>query len=147
MKIVSRRLLCLSLIVLCSCHQRSNERFSSWKVYNGTKEGAKYSSLSQIDTGNVQLLRPVWEYHAGDADTVFSSQIQCNPIIVDDVLYAVSPQLKLLALDAATGRAKWTFDPRRTGETLSAHALRGVSYWEEGADKRIFLQQALIYTW
>ena len=41
------------------------------------------------------------------------SQIQCNPIIVDGVLYGTSPQLKVIALDAATGAERWVFDPQK----------------------------------
>ncbi|UYQ94032.1 PQQ-binding-like beta-propeller repeat protein [Chitinophaga horti] len=132
------RLILCSAVLLASCHQTPEKNYDTWTVYNGSKEGLKYSSLNQVDTSNVQLLKPVWEYHAGDADTISSSQIQCNPIVVNGVLYAVSPQLKLLALDAATGKEKWVFNPYKDADASSVHALRGVSYWEEGEDKRVF---------
>jgi len=59
----------------------------------------------------VSRLQTAWEYHTGDADS--NSQIQVNSIIVDSTLYGVSPRLKIFALDAATGRLKWSFDPAR----------------------------------
>src|SRR5690606_27228197 len=40
-----------------------------------------------------------------------SGQIQANPLIVDGILYGVSPKLKLFAANAATGEELWMFDP------------------------------------
>jgi len=131
-----------SFVFFLSCRGH-NQDFTGWPVYNGSSLGIKYSSLSQIDTGNVQQLREAWEYHTGNADTVNHSQIQCNPIVVDGILYGTSPSLKLFALDAATGREKWVFNPIETNrnKSLSDFILnnnRGVTYWEGDNDKRIF---------
>jgi len=73
----------------------------------------RYSTLQSVDTSNVQKLAVAWTYHTGDADTVANSQIQCNPIIIDGILYATTPTLKIIALDAATGKEKWVFDPQQ----------------------------------
>ena len=54
---------------------------------------------------------PVWEFHAGDTPTDKRSEIPCNPLIVDGVLYGATSQLALFALDAATGRELWRFSP------------------------------------
>ncbi len=80
-----------------------------WAVYAGGKERQAYSPLTQIDTNNVKDLKIAWVYHTKDADK--SSQIQTNPLIIEGVLYGTSPQLKLFAADAATGKEKWVFDP------------------------------------
>ncbi|RPD41171.1 PQQ-binding-like beta-propeller repeat protein [Chitinophaga barathri] len=126
-------------LLLCSCKQAAKNAYDQWPVYNGSKEGLKYSSLRQIDTSNVHQLKPVWEYRTGDADSAGRSQIQCNPVMVNGILYAVSPQLKLLALDAATGKEKWVFDPfAGAGKQKNINTLRGVTYWEDEKDKRIF---------
>jgi quinoprotein glucose dehydrogenase len=82
-------------------------------------------------------------YHTGDADTAHHSQIQCNPIIVHGVLYATSPQMKLIALDAASGQQKWVFNPYDTSVKNSVGTFvmnnnRGVCYWEDGSDQRVF---------
>ena len=101
-------------------------------------------ALLQIDTSNVKQLKPAWTYHTGDDDTAAHSQIQCNPIIVNGTLYGTSPQLKLFALDAATGQEKWVFRPFDTipGQEKINFILnnnRGVAYWTDGAgDERIF---------
>jgi quinoprotein glucose dehydrogenase len=68
--------------------------------------------------------------------------MQCNPIVVNNMLYAVSPKLKVFALDASTGKEIWHFDPTDSVENKTWHRNgvnqnRGVAYWEEGKDKRI----------
>ena len=82
-----------------------------WPVYLGDKASTHFSTLEQINRNNVQRLQVAWTYHCGDARQDDRSQIQCNPLVIDGVLYGTSPQLKLLALDAVTGRELWRFDP------------------------------------
>jgi len=109
-----------------------------WSVHGGDPGHQQYSALDRINTTNVQRLRVAWTYRAGDARADNRSQIQCHPIIVGGVLYATSAQLKAFALDAATGRPLWTFDPFQAGaEQHSLGVNRGVVYWGEGDDRRI----------
>ena len=120
--------------------------YTGWRTYAGSKDGIRYSSNEQINTGNVAQLRPVWTFSTGDKDTGNRSQNQCNPIVVDGVLYGTSPRLKLFALDAATGGQKWLFDPAADDSTLKKDrsallkVSRGVVYWQDdqGGSKRIF---------
>src|SRR5688500_10437362 len=81
----------------------------NWATYLGDPGATHYSTLRQIDRTNVAQLKLAWTYNAGDAAT--NSQIQCNPLIVDGVLFGTSPKLKLFALDARTGRQLWSLDP------------------------------------
>jgi quinoprotein glucose dehydrogenase len=102
-----------------------------------------YSPLTQVDTGNVQGLKLAWTYHTGDMDTVNHSQIQCRPLFVDGVLYGTTPQLKVFALDAVTGKQQWVFDPvdpndNSTHPNFGLNNNRGVAYWQDGTEKRIF---------
>lgn len=142
-KAIHKSITVLLLSGLIACH--SNQAlYNSWQVYGGNKENNHYSSLTQINTNNVISLQPVWEYHCGDAGE--STQIQVNPIIVDGVLYGVSPQLKLFALNAANGQQKWSFNPLpdtinggKANGYFMMNVCRGVTYYANGtSDRRIF---------
>ncbi len=110
----------------------------NWATYLGDPAGTQFSDLRQITPANVGGLEVAWTYHAGDARTNNLSQIQCNPLVVDGVLYGTSPQLKLFALDAATGRELWRFDPfGGAGADSSLGVNRGVVFWSEGEDRRV----------
>lgn len=117
------------------------EPYKDWSIYGGSKERIQYSRLDQIDTSNVTNLQPAWVYHTKDAEGF--SQMQDNPIVVDGVMYVVSPKLKLIALNPVTGAEKWIFDPFRdtTGEQKrrGINMCRGVSFYNGGEnDKLIF---------
>jgi len=101
----------------------------------------RYSSLTQIDTSNVANLKVAWVFHTGDADTVNFSQIQCNPIVIDSILYGTSPQMKVFAINAETGKQKWVFNPFDSinGSKRSFFIMnnsRGLAYWTDGKDDR-----------
>src|SRR6185312_12073887 len=91
------------LILIAGCHTAADP-YHNWEVVNGNGSGNKYSSLHHIDTSNVQKLQVAWTYHTGDKDSAAHSQIQCNPVIINGVMYVTSPRLKLIALNAATGK-------------------------------------------
>lgn len=135
------------LVFFISCKNDSSsggKDYSGWTAYAGSKEGIRYSSNDQVDTSNVSQLQVAWTFSTGDKDTANRTQIQCNPIVVDGILYGTSPRLKLFALNAATGEQKWIFDP--ADEDSSARndpyafykISRGVMYWQDKEDKRIF---------
>lgn len=108
---------------------------TDWAEYNGDGARSHYSPLSQINVQNVQRLRVAWTYASGGADTVGNrSQMQCNPLVINGVLYGVSADIQAFALNAATGQPRWKTHFDDTGGTLS----RGVTYWTAGADRRIF---------
>ncbi len=56
-------------------------------------------------------LKIAWVYHTGDAFEGNSSTIQCNPLIVNSMMYVTSPQLKLIALNLLSGKQIWKFNP------------------------------------
>lgn len=133
---------------LFSCKQTYQVKrdYSSWSAYAGSKDGIRYSSNDQINIENVSQLQVAWTYSSNDKDTGNRSQNQCNPIMVDGILYGTSPRLKLFALNAATGEQKWLFDPAEEDSAAKKDPYayfkvsRGVMYWqdEQGTDKRIF---------
>ena len=125
-----------------SCN--NNQNYKDWGIYGGSNERIQYSALDEIDTNNVKNIQVAWVYNTKDADS--SSQIETNPVIVDDVLYGTSPQLKLFAIDAATGKEKWVFDPAKTMAedneyrvSYGISACRGVAvYKDQNHDHLIF---------
>lgn len=126
--------------LLTACTNDNTNKYRTWEVYNGTKEALKYSSLSQIDTHNIARLEVAWTFYTGDADTIQHSQIQCNPIVVNGVLFGISPAMKLFALDAVTGKKIWVFDPGQ-GSILEKGIVtnsRGMAYWTDGKRRHIY---------
>lgn len=131
----------LLAIASFSCRSGDKDKYANWEVYGGSKENIHYSSLKNIDTNNVTQLQPAWEYHTKDGDSL--SQIQVNPLVIDGILYGVSPKLRLFAVDAATGQSKWVFDPAHPapGETVKVaiNACRGLAYYKgSNEDQRLF---------
>jgi quinoprotein glucose dehydrogenase len=132
-------------IFLLSCSTNNTKDYTGWPAYAGSKEGNRYSSNEIINKNNVSQLQVAWTFSSGDKDTNNGSQNQCNPIIVDGILYGTSPRLKLLALNAATGKPKWIFDPATLDSAAKKDPYayykvnRGVIYWESENrnDKRI----------
>ena len=111
---------------------------ADWPAYLGSKERSHYSPLNQINTTNVTQLKVAWTYQSGGARPDGRSQIQCNPLIVDGVLYGTSPELVLFALDAATGKELWRFNPLNgRGDHQALGVNRGVIYWANGDDRRV----------
>ena len=109
-----------------------------WPVYRGDPEANQYVPLAQIHAANVHRLVPAWEYHTGDATQ--RSTMHVNPIVVNGRMYITTPSLKAVALDAATGREIWSFDPSKYNERGAVIRLRnrGVTYWKGQEGERIF---------
>jgi quinoprotein glucose dehydrogenase len=119
-----------SVILLFACKpEKPSYGTNEWKEYLGGPERNHYSPLEQINKENVQQLKLAWEYH-----TLDSGQIQCNPIIVDGVLFGMTATTRPFAVDAATGKEIWK---GRSEGPDSYSSSRGVVYWEDGDDKRI----------
>src|SRR5690606_26186991 len=109
-----------------------------WAHYLGDPHSTQYSTLDQINRENVHLLEIAWMYDTGD-----SAEYQSNNLIVDGILYSATPYRRVVALDAATGEHLWTFDPDEHnpyGGNMyqGGGRQRGVMYWEDGDDRRIY---------
>ena len=106
--------------------------FKGWARSQGDNGSRRYSSLTQINRGNVASLRAAWTYRSGDG----AANIQCTPVVVNGVLYAPTPGLALVAVDARTGAEKWRFQvpkPERM-RNEDAVARRGLVYWPGDAE-------------
>lgn len=126
--------LILYSVIIASCNSNdiiSTEIGNDWPVYGGNKAGNRYSPLKQINLDNVNNLELAWTYRAAEENSTSQRGIQCQPIVVDGILYGIGLELKLFALNAGTGEELWEFDPQIKGKS------RGLVYWENGDDKRI----------
>jgi quinoprotein glucose dehydrogenase len=114
-------------LLAASC---SHGVYRGWPEYLGGPDRNHYSTLSQITPENVHQLEIAWTYSMPD-----SGQVQTNPIVADGILYGITPSVQAFALNAATGEEIWRF-----GEPLmeSHNTGRGVAYWTDGREKRIF---------
>src|SRR4051812_45698679 len=91
---------------------------------HGGVDNIRYSPLAQVTRDNVAQLQVAWTYDSGDAFK--GSEMQSNPIVADGVLYATTPTLKVVAVDAATGRELWKFDPSGGAPSGARFRHRGV---------------------
>lgn len=102
---------------------------AEWPVYGGSNANDRYSPLGQITTANVARLEEAWRFDTGE-----SGGFQVAPIVVGGVMYSPTPAHRVVALDAATGALRWTFDPKLE----SRGPNRGVAYWASGNERRVF---------
>ena len=109
---------------------------TDWPHYGGGPDQTRYSRLTEINRDNVASLKVAWTYDTGDAFD--GSEMECQPVVANGVLYATSPRLRVFALDAATGTLKWSFDPNEGDKTPTHTRIRGVMYRERGNQRRIY---------
>ncbi|MDF7681693.1 glucose/quinate/shikimate family membrane-bound PQQ-dependent dehydrogenase [Enterobacteriaceae bacterium ESL0689] len=110
---------------------------SDWPAYGRNQEGQRYSPLKQINADNVKNLRQVWIFRTGDLkqpNDPGEITNEVTPIKIGDTLYLCSAHQRLFALDAASGKEKWHFDPQLdTNPSFQHVTCRGVSYHETKA--------------
>ena len=121
---------CLCLMLLISACHNSDSKLSNvnWDTYLGDPGRQHYYPLVQIDRDNVANLEEVWRYRSGES----TSLMYTSPLIVNGVLYGLSPSLDVFALNAASGKELW-----RNELGLSGRAQRGLMWWQDGEDRRI----------
>lgn len=107
-----------------------------WRTVTGGNAGIRYVTEGDITPDNVGQLELAWEYDTGDSIGK-GSTIPTTPLMVDGILYGVSPAQHLFALDAETGKEQWVFV---APDSLSRGSIRGLSYWEneQGGERRVF---------
>ena len=115
-----------------------------WPAYAGDSGGSKYSSLKQINRGNVARLKVAWTYHTGDlsdgSQQLSRSAFEGTPLVIDGVMYVTTPFNRLIALEAETGKQLWAFDPKLDKERpVNLFISRGSAWWSSGARQRLFL--------
>ncbi|HEY6413586.1 MAG TPA: c-type cytochrome [Edaphobacter sp.] len=101
---------------------------ADWPSIGGNPGNSHYSSLKQINRTNVARLQPAWKFDTGEP-----GGLETTPIVIDGVLYAITPKQKIIALEASTGKLLWKFDSGINGTGPD----RGLTYWTDGKEKRL----------
>ena len=112
---------------------------ADWSHYGGDAGGSRYSTLAEIHTGNVAQLKVAWSWATGEAPLAeFGTSpglFEATPLVIDGVMYLSTPYNRVVALDAASGRELWAFDPGayRAGQVPNGMGFvhRGVAAWRD----------------
>ena len=147
-KITSQKILFSAILALATMATQA----ADWPSYGGDNGSQKYSPLEQIAAGNVSSLTTAWSWNSVDNATVANNVANDNaratpagykatPIVVGDTMYVPTSFGRIVALDAVSGAEKWVFDTRawEAGRpTNLGYNTRGVAFWEEDGEQRIF---------
>ena len=85
---------------------RASEAPADWLTHGRTWSEQRFSPLDQVNDGNVSQLAPAWVYATGE-----TRGHEATPLVADGVMYTTLPWSIVVALDAATGRELWRYDP------------------------------------
>ncbi|MDN4056531.1 membrane-bound PQQ-dependent dehydrogenase, glucose/quinate/shikimate family [Massilia sp. YIM B02763] len=100
-----------------------------WNAYGAGESAQRYSASTQITAANVKDLKRVWTFHTGDIPGKYGSEL--TPLKIGNALYGCTPMNKIFALDAATGKKLWMYDPQVPQNWIPyTAACRGVTYYK-----------------
>ena len=134
--LVSRRdVLSSALLALPAWAAKQGE--GDWGHYGGDPGATRFSPLNQIKASNAANLKVAWTHACGDASQRPLTTIECTPIVVDGVMYLTTARVQVRALNAVTGQPLWNYNPL-AGSRRSSGVNRGVTWFEDGKDKRVF---------
>src|SRR6185436_5466319 len=120
---------------------------NEWPFYGGDLGATKYSTLADINRGNVASLTRAWEWATGETPRSESrarpGNFQATPLMIGDTLFLSTSYNRVVALDANTGRELWAYDPKAylAGQPPNGTGFvhRGVATWTDGRQRRIFM--------
>lgn len=119
-----------------------------WRYYAGDRASTKYSPLDQIRPDNVKGLRVAWRWSSPDNEIVKANPTarpgayEDTPLMIGGALYTVTSLGQIAAIEPATGKTKWVYDPGswKTGRPPNlGFTHRGISYWTDGKNERLIL--------
>jgi quinoprotein glucose dehydrogenase len=139
----------LAIGAICWATASLADEPADWPCYGRDGGGTRHSPAAEINRANVKNLKVAWTYRTGELERVKGVSLlnkiafEATPIVVDGVLYVSTPTARVIALDAATGKEIWVYDPKLNEKLAFAEgASRGVSFWKsknEPALRRIFV--------
>lgn len=121
---------------------------TEWLHYGSDKASSKYSPLDQIDASNFARLKVASTWRSAEADVVRANPSlstwvwEATPLMADGVLYVSTSLSQVAAIDAATGKTRWVYDPetwKNGTPSNNGFVHRGVTYWASGGDRRILV--------
>ena len=119
----------LTTICAATLASQASAQDVDWPSYGGDQGGTRYSPMVQIDRENVAQLEQAWRLD------VAAVAMQTQPIVIDRTLYAFSPDGQAIAVDAATGVQKWSYQLAQTPRAGG----RGMAYWSQGDERRLIV--------
>jgi len=118
--------------IVPGARKESKDPLREWRQYGGDPGASRYSPLDQINRSNVKRLKVAWTHHTEDALERPATTIECEPIVIDGIMFIQTAQLQTRALDAATGKPLWNFEPPGAGSRRRAFGIsRGLAYWQD----------------
>ena len=125
--------------------RREDHTATEWLSYGGDKASSKYLPLVQISGDNFSRLKPAWTWQSAEEEVAKTNNLktwvwESTPLMVGGVLYVSTSLSQVAALDAATGKTLWVYDPetwKNGTPSNNGFVHRGVAYWADGKDRRI----------
>lgn len=110
-----------AILLLCGAACAQND----WPSYGGDPGSMRYSTLTQINAGNVSKLTQAWVFDSRPTpDAKVNRTGQTTPLVVNGVMYAITIHNTLVALDPDTGKPIWVYKHNHEGRPP-----RGIAYW------------------
>jgi quinoprotein glucose dehydrogenase len=112
-----------------------------WRVGTGDPGGTRYSALDQINRENVKSLKIAWTWKSDNFGRA-ELKNETTPVMANGVLYFTAGDRRaVIAADAGTGETLWMWrmdEGERYQRAPRRNSGRGVSYWADGQDERIY---------
>ncbi len=150
------RLLLLISLLATSINAKNGDKKGEWRYYGGDSGSTKYSSLDQINKTNAGKLKVAWSWDSPDKPLQATNRsltgfaFEATPIMVGGTLYVSTSLSQVAAINGETGQTIWVFDPEsyKTGRPTNLGFLhRGIAYWTDGKQERIFIGTCDAYLW
>ncbi len=145
MRAASRRIGIVALTFLAAACAPGKDQAAAppppgnWAVYASDKASTKFTRLDGITAANFANLGMAWKWESVDmpivdADTtIWTGRYEATPLAIDGILYTTTSLSQAVAIDGATGRTLWTYDPGtwRDGPPPNVGFVhRGLTYWK-----------------